>query len=224
MARPDPRSCQRSVQVACFSRRTVDAPIEFLLARRARKIEISVNHFEANFLRAGGQSDSAATSAAISVFMAISPRLRRISGCLGDWAVEIRRTCVLNGYNSNCTRRSTGVVSFWTEYLFGPTKRGWQSANGIPMYSECCSSPCFSWGIGNFAVHKAVLESRHPMLDALPGFYRSGGGRFSLWFEFVILLAAMLLAGNGWPGMAIAYGIYSLLNFGTGWLILSGRV
>ena len=82
----------------------------------------------------------------------------------------------------------------------------------------------FILGIGNFAVHKAVLESRHPMLDALPGFYRSGGGKFSLGFEFFILLAAMLLAGNGWPGMAIAYSIYSLLNFATGWLILSGRI
>ena len=82
----------------------------------------------------------------------------------------------------------------------------------------------FLLGVGNFAVHKAVLEGRHPMLDALPGFYRSGGGRFSLWFEFAILLAAMLLAGNGWPGMAIAYGIYSLLNLATGWLILSGRI
>lgn len=82
----------------------------------------------------------------------------------------------------------------------------------------------FILGIGNFAVHKAVLESRHPMLDALPGFYKSRGGKVSLGFEFFILLAAMLLAGNGWPGMAIAYSIYSLLNFGTGWLILSGRI
>lgn len=82
----------------------------------------------------------------------------------------------------------------------------------------------FLLGVGNFAVHKAVLESGHPMLDALPSFYRSGRGRFSLWFEFFILLAAMLLAGNGWTGMAIAYGLYSLLNFGTAWLVLSGRV
>lgn len=82
----------------------------------------------------------------------------------------------------------------------------------------------FLLGVGNFAVHKAVLESRHPMLDALPSLYKSGGGRFSLWFEFFVLLAAMLLAGNGWPGMAIAYGIYSMLNFVTGWLVLSRRI
>ena len=83
----------------------------------------------------------------------------------------------------------------------------------------------FLLGIGNFAAHKAVLESGHPMLDALPSFYKSGGGQFSLWFEFALLLSAMLLAGNGWPAMAItAYGIYTLLNLGTAWLILSGRI
>ena len=82
----------------------------------------------------------------------------------------------------------------------------------------------FALGVGNFAVHKAVLESGHPMLDALPSFYRSGGGRVSLWFEFFVLLAAMLLAGNGYPGMILAYAIYSLFNFGTGWLVLSRRL
>ena len=82
----------------------------------------------------------------------------------------------------------------------------------------------FLMGVGNFAVHKAVLESGHPMLDALPGFYRAGGGRVSLAFEFAILLVAMLVAANGYPGMAIAYGIYSLFNFGTAWLVLTGRI
>ena len=83
----------------------------------------------------------------------------------------------------------------------------------------------FLLGVGNFAVHKAVLESGHPMLDALPSFYKTGGGGFSMWFEFGLLLAALLMAANGWPGMAIiAYGIYSLLNFATAWLVLSGRI
>ena len=82
----------------------------------------------------------------------------------------------------------------------------------------------FLLGVGNFAVHKAVLESGHPMLDALPSFYRSGGGRFSLMFEFFMLLAAMVLASQAWAGMAWAYGIYSLFNFATAWLILTGRI
>ena len=82
----------------------------------------------------------------------------------------------------------------------------------------------FMLGIGNFAVHKAVLESGHPMLDALPAFYRSGGGRVSLTFEFLILVVAMLLGANGFPGMGVAYAIYSLFNFGTAWLVLTGRI
>ncbi|MBY6015259.1 hypothetical protein KUV75_10170 [Qipengyuania gaetbuli] len=82
----------------------------------------------------------------------------------------------------------------------------------------------FFLGVANFAVHKAVLNSGHPMLDALPSFYRSAGGRLSLIFEFVVLLVAMLLAANGWPGSATAYAVYSLLNFGTAWLVLTGRI
>ena len=82
----------------------------------------------------------------------------------------------------------------------------------------------FLLGVANFALHKAVLDSGHPMLDALPSFYRSAGGRFSLMFEFVVLLVAMLLAANGWPGAATAYGIYSVLNLGTAWLVLTGRI
>ena len=82
----------------------------------------------------------------------------------------------------------------------------------------------FVLGVANFAVHRAVLDSGHPMLDALPGFYRSAGGRISLAFEFLVLLVAMLLAGNGWPGAVTAYGVYSLLNLGTAWLVLSGRI
>lgn len=82
----------------------------------------------------------------------------------------------------------------------------------------------FVMGIGNFAVHKAVLESGHPMLDALPGFYKASGGRVSIAFEFLILLVAMLLGANGYPGMAVAYGVYSLFNFATAWLVLTGRI
>ena len=82
----------------------------------------------------------------------------------------------------------------------------------------------FLLGVINFALHRAVVESDHPMLDALPQFYRAGGGRISLAFEFLVLLAAMLLAGNGWPGAIWAYVIYSAVNVLTGWLVLSGRI
>lgn len=82
----------------------------------------------------------------------------------------------------------------------------------------------FVLGIGNFAVHFAVLGSGHPLLDQLPGARRCKGLRLTLVFEFLILLAAMLLAANGWPGVLWAYLPYSALNGLTAWMILSGRV
>ena len=71
----------------------------------------------------------------------------------------------------------------------------------------------FLLGIGNFAVHKAVLDSRHPIIAHMPRFLRLLGGKASLGVEFV------LLAGWGW-----AYFGYSVLNGLAGWLILSRRL
>jgi len=82
----------------------------------------------------------------------------------------------------------------------------------------------FILGTINFAVHKAVLESNHPLLDTLPAAFRAGGGRVSLAFEFLLLLMAMLLVGHDWPAAAWGYAIYSLLNGTTAWLLLNGRI
>lgn len=82
----------------------------------------------------------------------------------------------------------------------------------------------FILGMINFAVHKAVLESNHPLLDALPGAFRAGGGRVSLAFEFFVLLMAMLLVAHDWPAAAWGYAICSLLNGTTAWLLLNGRI
>jgi len=82
----------------------------------------------------------------------------------------------------------------------------------------------FLLGVGNFAMHKAVIESRHPVLRDMPRFLRTGGGGAGLAIEFVILLTAMLLVGNGHPGWGWAYLGYSLFNMGSAWLILSRRI
>ena len=82
----------------------------------------------------------------------------------------------------------------------------------------------FILGIINFAVHKAVLESNHPLLDTLPAAFRADGGRVSLAFEFFVLLMAMLLVAPEWPAAAWGYAIYSLLNGTTAWLLLNGRI
>jgi hypothetical protein len=81
----------------------------------------------------------------------------------------------------------------------------------------------FLLGIANFAMHKAVLESRHPMLAQMPWFEMLGG-RFSFGLEFLLLVGAMLLAATGYSSWGWAYLAYSMLNGIAGWLIVSRRV
>lgn len=78
----------------------------------------------------------------------------------------------------------------------------------------------FFLGIGNFAAHRAVLESRHPLLVEIPWFF----GRFSLAIEFAMLLGAMLMIASGSLTWAMLYGGYSLVNLGSAWLILTRRI
>ena len=79
-------------------------------------------------------------------------------------------------------------------------------------------------GIGNFALHRAVLESGHPLLGELAWFLDRLGGRVSLVIEFALLLAVLLLVAGGHPGWAWVYLGYSALNAITAWLILSRRI
>ena len=81
----------------------------------------------------------------------------------------------------------------------------------------------FLLGIGNFALHRAVLESRHPVLDQMPSFIHALGGRLTLAAEFLVLLIAMLLAANGWAELMWGYLAYTALNALAAWLMLSGR-
>jgi len=82
----------------------------------------------------------------------------------------------------------------------------------------------FLLGAGNFALHKAVLESRHPLLGRVPWFVHMLGGRGSLVVEFLMLLAALLLVAEGYPAWAWAYLGYTALNGIAAWLILTRRV
>ncbi|MDB5725440.1 MAG: hypothetical protein JWQ16_2194 [Novosphingobium sp.] len=81
----------------------------------------------------------------------------------------------------------------------------------------------FFFGIGNFAMHKAVLESRHAMLGHMPWFNLLGGGRFGLGVEFLVLLGSMLMVSQGALGWAWGYGFYTFANAAAAWLILSDR-
>jgi hypothetical protein len=82
----------------------------------------------------------------------------------------------------------------------------------------------FLLGISNFALHRAVLESGHPLLDRSTWAIGKPGGRFSLTLEFAALLAAMLAIANGSTGWAWAYAAYSLTNAISAWLILTRRI
>lgn len=82
----------------------------------------------------------------------------------------------------------------------------------------------FLLGIGNFALHRAIMDSGHPLLDQLPWFYHALSSRLSLVVEFLMLLAGLLLASEGIAWGALGYLAYSLLNAISAWLILSGKV
>ena len=82
----------------------------------------------------------------------------------------------------------------------------------------------FLLGIANFALHKAVLDSGHPLIKKMPWFVNTMGRRLTLLTEYLVLLSAMMLAAYGWPGLAWAYAGYSAINGIAAWLILSGRI
>lgn len=80
----------------------------------------------------------------------------------------------------------------------------------------------FFLGIANFTLHKAVIESRHPLLSQMRWLATKRGQRIALGLEFTVLLSAMLLTANVWPQLAIAYAFYTGFNAITAWLILKG--
>jgi hypothetical protein len=82
----------------------------------------------------------------------------------------------------------------------------------------------FLLGVGNFAMHKAVLESGHPLLGHVPWFMHLLGGRAGLITEFLLLLAALLLVAEGYSAWGWAYLGYTALNGVAAWLILTRRV
>jgi hypothetical protein len=82
----------------------------------------------------------------------------------------------------------------------------------------------FLLGVGNFALHRAIMDSGHPLLDAVPWLDHALGRLVSLVIEFLMLLGGLVLVYDGIVWGAFAYLAYSLLNAISAWLILSGRV
>ncbi|WP_296675345.1 hypothetical protein [Novosphingobium sp.] len=82
----------------------------------------------------------------------------------------------------------------------------------------------FLLGIANFVLHRAVVESGHPLLTSMAGLFHSMGGRAAIAVEFVMLLGAMLLIAQGHTIWAMFYGAYTAFNALAAWLILTERV
>ncbi|WP_235913351.1 hypothetical protein [Croceibacterium salegens] len=82
----------------------------------------------------------------------------------------------------------------------------------------------FALGVANFALHKAVLESGHPMLKQMPWTGRGMGGRATLVMEFIVLLGALLLAATGFTGWGWVYAGYTAMNAFGAWLVLTKRI
>lgn len=78
-------------------------------------------------------------------------------------------------------------------------------------------------GIFNFALYAALLERSHPLAAQMPEFLTALGGRLTFVAEFAVLVAALLLAANGWPEMGWAYLAYTALNAMAAWLVLRHR-
>jgi hypothetical protein len=82
----------------------------------------------------------------------------------------------------------------------------------------------FMLGIGNFTLHRAVMESGHPLLRHWLGLLQPIGRRIAFGTEFLVLLLALMLAINGWPVVAWVYAFYTVCNGFAFWLMLTGRV
>lgn len=82
----------------------------------------------------------------------------------------------------------------------------------------------FLLGIGNFALHRAVTDSGHPLLGRLPWMTHAWGAQFTLAVEFLLLVGALTFAFEEVVSGPIAYVVYSMLNSFSAWLILTDRV
>lgn len=80
-------------------------------------------------------------------------------------------------------------------------------------------------GIINFALHRATMESAHPMavqMRALFQGFMRGYGSYLL--EYLILLSALSFAALGYTIALPAYIVYTGMNGLAGWAILTGKI
>ncbi len=75
-------------------------------------------------------------------------------------------------------------------------------------------------GVGNFAMHRWMLESGDPLVEAATAPLRRALGRHATYvIEFMLLLGALFFAQTSWFIALCLYGVYTALNAATvGWI------
>jgi hypothetical protein len=71
-------------------------------------------------------------------------------------------------------------------------------------------------GAGNFAMHRWMLESGHPMVEAATRPFRQNFGRHATYvIEFLILVGALWMVQRYWFGAMMIYCVYTAFNAAT---------
>ncbi len=82
----------------------------------------------------------------------------------------------------------------------------------------------FLLGMGNFACHRAVIESGHRMLTEMPSTTLQVARISSLLLEFGLLCGALYAASTGALHWVWLYAGYFIINLGAAWSIVTGRL
>lgn len=82
----------------------------------------------------------------------------------------------------------------------------------------------FLLGVANFAAHRAVAESGHPLLSVYARESWPAVRIVMLIIEFAVLAGVMLVLHAGREGWLWFYVFYSIANTGFAWLIATRRI
>ncbi|PZQ22549.1 MAG: hypothetical protein DI569_07320 [Sphingopyxis macrogoltabida] len=71
----------------------------------------------------------------------------------------------------------------------------------------------FLAGIGNFAMHRAFMESDDPLIQQMVRpLADKVGPNITYIFEFLLLVGAMAIASRNWFAGLMLYGLYTIFN------------
>ena len=82
----------------------------------------------------------------------------------------------------------------------------------------------FLLGVANFAAHKAVVQSGHPLLSVYSQESWPAIRIVMLLIEFAVLVGVMLVIAAEIEGWLVFYVLYSIANVGFAWVIVTRRI